>query len=403
MTQPVRESFKLLSACAVIVLSLSLVLPARAQTPRILDATDLADPTSRSAYAVRFMRGETRNYTATVGTLSLPVSGVMLHPGGSVVARMKNLGPGPSHLLVTLATAPPDYGKRQVYRVRIGKNEIYRAAEVDPGGGVTRSFFLSLPAGTPFTEFELLCDSSTEAPINITSLRVYSGLFSSSTLHPPSLLRVGLTLLTDTGYSYAITAQKMREIAKRIPNTPYLEPQLAVLFNFCKRSVAENKAEIERLAGLAEETGLPLRIGFQVHWGGTPVGVPDGLGGFFSDPQYQQITFDPDNHVDPSGLRELLGERYDIRYGLSVPNMWSDTPWLTLNHPHLNKFRRVQLQDAIRAWQMARGRLEASGKGDLLPPELSTGEETVYWAKGVDDRNYTKLNGGVCILRSRAT
>jgi hypothetical protein len=379
----------------IVVLSLLLLIPARAQTPRMLDAADLADSASRSAHAVRFIHGETRNDMATVGTLSLPVAGVVLHPGGSVVARMKNTGPGPTHLLVTLATAPSDYGKRQVYPVRVGGNEIYRAAEVDPGGGVNRSFFLPMPSRKPFTEFELLCDSSTEAPITITTLRVYSRLFASSALLPSSLLRVGLTLLTDTVYGYAMTSKKMREIAKRIPSTPYLEPQLAVLFNFCKRSVAENKAEIERLAGLAEETGLPLRIGFQVHWGGTPVGVPDGVGGFWSDPQYQMITFDQDNRVEGPGLRDLLGERYDIRYGLSVPNMWSDTPWLTFNHPRLNEFRRVQLQEAVRAWQTAREQLEAAGKANLLPPELSTGEETVYWAKGVDDRNYTKINGGV--------
>jgi hypothetical protein len=30
-----------------------------------------------------------------------------------------------------------------------------------------------------------------------------------------------------------------------------------------------------------------------------------------------------------------------------------------------------------------------AGKDSLLPPELSTGEETVYWAKGVDDSKYT--------------
>jgi len=90
-----------------------------------------------------------------------------------------------------------------------------------------------------------------------------------------------------------------------------------------------------------------------------------------------------------------MGDQYDVRYGLSIPNRWSNTPWLTFNHPRLNQFRRVRLTQALMAWSEARRRLIDVGKGRLLPGQLTTGDETIYWAKGVDDSEYTKLNKGI--------
>src|SRR5205807_5142839 len=66
---------------------------------------------------------------------------------------------------------------------------------------------------------------------------------------------------------------------------------------------------------------------------------------------------------------------------------------LTFNHPRLNQLRRIRLTQAVSAWRAARDRLSAESKAYLLPGELSTGDETVYWAKGVDDSKYAALNG----------
>jgi len=77
-----------------------------------------------------------------------------------------------------------------------------------------------------------------------------------------------------------------------------------------------------------------------------------------------------------------------------VPNRWGNTPWLTFNHPRLNQYRRIRLREALNAWLTVRERMGRWGRANLFPPELSTGEETVYWAKGVDDSAYTEFNGG---------
>jgi hypothetical protein len=333
-----------------------------------------------------------------IGTLLLPAAGVRLEPGGSVRARLntENGGARSVSLLITLATSPRDYGRRQAYRVRVDGQEVYSASEHDAGGGFTRSFFLDLPEPRRAAIIEISADLSSQAPVIVSSLRCYERLASpdpkSKIQNPKS--KMALALLTPKGFGYSLDAATMREAYLKLPRSPYLERQLAVLYNFCVRSAAENAAEINRLAGLAAETGIPLRIAFQFHWGGIPRGVPDGAGGAFTDLPYQQITYDPDDRVDDPGLAALMGDRYDVRFGLSIPNVWSNTPWLTFNHPRLNQFRRIRLTYALAAWRAARERLKAAGKGNLLPPELSTGEETIYWAKGVEDKKYTELNGG---------
>jgi len=353
---------------------------------------------SRAAHAVQFTRGAVCDERVLVGTLSLPLAGVRLEPGGGVRARLNvpSVGAGGVSLLVTLATAPRDYGRRQAYAVRVEGQEVFRAVEADPGCGVTRSFFLDLPGPRAAFDVEIAADSTTQAPITVSSLRCYVGLFSGSrqSKNANSKSEMGLALLTRQGHGYAIDAEEMRALYRLIPRSPYLMPQTAVLYNFCVRNAAETTREIDRLAALAESTNIPLRIACQIHWGGAPRGVSDGAGGTFTDLPYQQITYDPDDRYEDPGLAALMGDRYDVRFGLSVPNVWGDTPWLTFNHPRLNQLRRIRLKQALAAWRAARERLAAVGKGYLLPPELSTGEETVYWAKGVEDRRYTEINGG---------
>lgn len=360
-----------------------------------MDAVDLSSAASRAAHAVQWTRGAAVAEKATVGTLSLPVAGVRLEPGGSVRARL-NLQAGETgvSLLVTLATPPRDHGKRQVYRVRVDGQEVYRAAEADPGGGVARSFFLDLPGPRASAEVEVAADPASQVPLTVASIRCCTNLPprapSTERRAPP----LGLALLTRKGHGYTMDAEEMRALHRLIPRSPHLLAQTAVLYNFCARSAAENAQEIDRLAGLAASTNIPLRIAFQMHWGGAPRGVSDGAGGTFTDLPYQQITYDPDDQHDDPGLAALLGDRYDRRFGLSVPNVWGDAPWLTFNHPRLNQLRRIRLKQALTAWRAARERLAAVGKGYLLPSELSTGEETVYWAKGVEDRKYAEVNGG---------
>jgi len=93
---------------------------------------------------------------------------------------------------------------------------------------------------------------------------------------------------------------------------------------------------------------MPAMLGLVSWWSGTPLRVPDGRGGTFGDLQYQQVCYSPDfEHDDDPRLAAMLGERYNRHYGLSVPNQWSSTPWLTMNSPALNRYRYLRLDEAV--------------------------------------------------------
>lgn len=63
-------------------------------------------------------------------------------------------------------------------------------------------------------------------------------------------------------------------------------------------------------------------------WGGLPTG-PDGLGGYFSDPRYSGLSYNPTTQ----------------KFRASWPNMWGSTPFLTITDPNMNQFlaRRIEL------------------------------------------------------------
>lgn len=108
------------------------------------------------------------------------------------------------------------------------------------------------------------------------------------------------------------------------------------------------RKEIEMCRRWAKEHKFPAFIGLVSWWSGTPFFVDDGLGGKFGDIKYQQICYSPDVEVpENAALKDLLGERYNRHYGLSVPNQWSSTPWLTMNSTVLNEYRYRRLDEAV--------------------------------------------------------
>ncbi|OQB92206.1 MAG: hypothetical protein BWX84_01066 [Verrucomicrobia bacterium ADurb.Bin118] len=97
----------------------------------------------------------------------------------------------------------------------------------------------------------------------------------------------------------------------------------------------------------SRQTGLPVLLGLVSWWNGTPLHVPDGCGGKFGDLRYQQVCYTLGSvHPDDPELRALLGERYNPHYCRTTPNIWSDTPWLTMNSDRLNEYRAQRLREA---------------------------------------------------------
>lgn len=318
-----------------------------------------------------------------------------MEPGGVVYVRLRTAAPGPTTIAIRLATLPEHHGRLQTFSVELDGREICSEDYVDPGAGSSRTMYCELTTSSPTVTLRLRAGWRNGFPITLEAVRSYR--FPDEGERSPAAdarFRMGLALLTSRGHGFAIDRDEMRRIMELIPPAGWFEPQAAVLYNFCTKQPREQLTAMRAYADLAASLRFPLRVLPQFHWAGIPKGVPDGAGGTFTDVPYQQITWDEADQTDDPGLRPLLGERWDIRFGLSIPNRWSNTPWLTFNHPRLNQFRRIRLREAITAWLAARDRLARWGLGRLFPMELSTGEEAVYWAKGVDDSAYTEVNGG---------
>lgn len=389
------KTLNLKGAALIFLISIIAGPPASATLqPHVTDWVNLASLPSMRLHAVHYDNAEIIHRQAMVGTVNRTLAGISLGPGKGELSLQLMTNPRGATLQFVFSTPLVDYGKVKSYRILINGEERYRAYSLDPGGGIKQSIFLEVRPGTIRTAVEVQALPDSEAPVIVSLIRAYRG---TGDQWRPSLndLSMRLGLLSPEGLGYQIDAGEMAAIKKTIPNSQFIKPEAAVLVNYCTRSDSQDQQYIGQLATLAQRAHFPLRVRFETDWGGVPKGVPDGLGGTFSDPTYQQIIYSPQNQVIIPSLQKLLGLSYNVHYGLSVPNVWGNTPWMTFNNRHLNEFRADRLKAALKAWQSQCDRLALAGDGSLFPHSLSSGDETIYWADGVDDHGYTAFNHGI--------
>lgn len=136
---------------------------------------------------------------------------------------------------------------------------------------------------------------------------------------------------------------------------------------YLRNTTETNQRLWDDLLTASMEKDFPITLGINSWWEGTPIGVYDGAGGFFDDIQYSQVCYDPEE-VQHMG-----------KYVLTTPNMWSNTPWLTMNDPVLNKARygwyKKNLGDFSKS--MAKMRMENGNKAPYVA--LYTENEPMYW------------------------
>lgn len=158
----------------------------------------------------------------------------------------------------------------------------------------------------------------------------------------------GLYGVLVTNHGWDRGKEYVEELASKMPCKPGFYRGFAFELPYASLSSEKIAELIDHNLQWAKKYDLAYLPGFTSWWAATPLTVPDGEGGVFGDIQYQQICWSPEDTEDSFELRQLLGERYDIHYGLSTPNQWSNCPWLTMNHPKLNEHRRRTLVEAVR-------------------------------------------------------
>jgi hypothetical protein len=161
-----------------------LLSAAPAEAPRVLAVVDMTLPHSRTVHNVEFVRADIRLEQFAIGALRLPVAGVRI--------------------------APEDHGKIQLYRMHLNGRQVYRAAEVDRGGGFTRSVFLDLESVMRTFVVDIAAASSSAAAVTVSMIRCYPAVEPPSLRDPSSRMRMGLAVLTSTDYGYTLDVSTMR-------------------------------------------------------------------------------------------------------------------------------------------------------------------------------------------------
>lgn len=285
-------------------------------------------------------------------------------------------------------------------------------ASQDPGGGPHSSFFLDTRDPEILRDgwVDVTIEGTTAEPAYFSEIWSYADLTRMVTQQK---MRVPDRIVFVLGQDYLsdeLFRERLDYVKEHIHSSNRVRLGMAFLDYFTVRTAAQMAANYQRYLRLSREYGLPFAIESTADWEGTPRGVPDGKGGYFGDLQYQQILWSPqdqtgpdkDVYVNPGGetqrLTELLGDDYEPHYGLSVPNIWGNTPWLTWHHPDLNAYYERKANESLEEVGRLLSELESQGEAWRLLP-FSTANESVYWSTrngiGVADNAYTEYNDGV--------
>lgn len=352
---------------------------------------------------------ETTSGTVEAGQLTERYRARTLQEDGRLSAELRVAPDRPLSLRIREIRPNDEWGQPYGFSVFLDGTlaHVRDSRSPETGGGPYLSTFVetSDPAILSDGKVTVTIESTSSAPTHVDELWSYSdlpGLVRQQGMRVPD--RMVFVLGQDyKGEPYF--RQRLDYVRSAIHETAVVERGFAVLDYFPKRTPAQLAANYALWRKLAREYDLPFAIESTSDWEGTPTGVPDGKGGTFADLKYQQVLWSPQDQTGPDKdvwngqrLPDLLGTDYEPRYGLSVPNIWGNTPWLTWNNDDLNAFyerKANQSIDQVRplVWDMQR----ADEDGRLL--QFSTTMESTYWSKragkGVADQAYTDYNSGV--------
>ena len=296
------------------------------------------------------------------GDRTLPLQGVAVPPGGQVEFALTPLAG--KLLTLELREFRTADGQSPAYTLSIGGETVaFRCRYYDGTGPV--SAFLDLPNQQPGRAFTVVVTNVAGTPLHLSEAFLYEDLEahvrSLGLLQP---MYLGPTVEADVG------AERLQEIGRALAGPDDLRP-LAVVQTFALAQWAPEviRERLQALIAAAEAAAMPIELQLNTWWAGTPFG-PDGRGGRWCDPEYQQVTYDGDLGV----------------FGLSIPNHWSSVPWLTTRHPRLNAFKAKRLalvgrllREAWTDFQVCRGGDPAA---DFPVRSVVLDNEPTYWGAG---------------------
>jgi hypothetical protein len=385
-------------------------VPTSTSTGTVTDKVRLGDSGSEGAHRLAANGpSEAVRDTVEAGQLTEAYTARSVRDGGRFSVRLEVDRTLPLTLQFKEVRPDDAWGARFGFRVLLDGTLFYvrDPATKDPGGGPYSSFFVDTadPAIIGDGTVVVSVEGTSPEPAYVAEIWAYAdlpGMVAAQGMRAPD--RMVFVLGQDhRGETYF--RSRLDYVKSAIHESPEVGRGMAVLDYFPNRTTEQMRANYQMWLRLSREYGLPFGIESTSDWEGTPGSVPDGKGGTFGDIEYHQVLWSPQDQTGPDKdvfrgqrLDELLGAAYEPRYGLSVPNIWGNTPWLTWRHPDLNAHFEKKANESLGLVRPLLWDLQRSGEADRLL-DFSTTMESTYWSKrggkGVADQAYTDYNGGV--------
>lgn len=205
---------------------------------------------------------------------------------------------------------------------------------------------------------EIRIQNETDAPVRFTGAGIFTSL--------PALMKryltpmeIGLCFPRPSFTNRDADLSVFRRIFHDFKELRHFTVAPGIEIPYMKLSDDDLQRQLLWVISLAREAGLSLIFNFNTWWDGTPSGR-DGTGGYFSDAQYQQVVYDP-----------ASGKTY-----LSIPNLWRNTPWYTMNSEQLNTARKERLSRALCILTQTAAENDFGGKYRIF-----IDNEPTYWAE----------------------
>lgn len=210
-------------------------------------------------------------------------------------------------------------------------------------------------------DFITICNNA-DRPVCFADIFLHSDLKAIEEIYQEPM-EIGLCFPRFTYTDREADLALMEKIRDDFSDMTHFTIAIGVEIKYMLQNDANLREQFQYILGLAAQAQVNLIFNFNTWWDGTPDGR-DGKGGYFGDMEYQQVVYDP-----------LTGKKL-----LSIPNIWGNTPWYTMNHEHLNRVRKERLACTLDILGDERARLQL--REDRTPNvRLFIDNEPTYWAE----------------------
>ena len=205
---------------------------------------------------------------------------------------------------------------------------------------------------------EIRISSLTNNPIRFTSISLHADVDDLCPQHLTPM-EIGLCFPRPTYTDHAADTALFQRIHDDFADLQHFTIPIGIEITYMLLNDADLLHRFRWVLTLARKTGVSLIFNFNSWWDGTPDGR-DGTGGYFGDVQYQQVVYDP-----------LTGQTR-----LSIPNMWRNTPWYTMNNEQLNTARKERLARALALLAQCAAEMDMAAHYRIF-----IDNEPTYWAE----------------------